>query len=299
MAISWDLICTFDAVAETGSLSAASRQLGLTQPTVGRHIDLLEDQLHVQLFLRGREGMRLTTKGADLVVAAREMKSSAIDFSRIAMGLEEEISGTVRISANDILGVLILPGLLTEFMSAHPDIEVEVSISNTASDLLQRDADVAIRMFRPTQNDLVAKKVAALPLGFYAHRNYLSANGRPCTATELLNHRLIGFDRDTSMIEAAKMLDLSLKTSDFAFRCDNILAHIQAIRAGIGIGLTHKGLAEHWTEVEPVLDNIELPTLDLWIVCHSDVRHNKRIRQVMDFLGQHLKSPYADYNPSM
>jgi DNA-binding transcriptional LysR family regulator len=295
MKVSWDLIRTFDAVAKTGSLSAASRDLGLTQPTIGRHIDLLEVQLNVQLFLRGREGMRLTAKGADLVAIATEMTASANGFARMATGLEEDISGTVRISANDIFGVLILPNLLTEFMLMHPDIKVELSVNNAASDLLQRDADVAIRMFRPLQADLVARRVAELPLRFYANSTYLAARGYPVQPSEVLNHRLIGLDRDTSMIEAAKVMGLVLTQADFAFRCDNILAHIEAIRAGMGIGIAHVGLAAHWPEVEPVLEGIVMPPLDLWIVCHSDVRHNKRIRLIVDFLGERLKSPYAQY----
>ena len=159
MTIQWTLIRTFDAVAKTGSLSGASRQLGLTQPAISRHIDLLEEQLRIQLFQRSHEGMRLTAKGADLVTVARDMTSSATNFARIATGLEEEIGGTVRISANDVMGILILPELLADFQQLHPNIELELSITNAASNLLQRDADLAVRMFRPVQNDLVAKKL--------------------------------------------------------------------------------------------------------------------------------------------
>ena len=295
MTIQWTLIRTFDAVAKTGSLSGASRQLGLTQPAISRHIDLLEEQLRIQLFQRSHEGMRLTAKGADLVTVARDMTSSATSFARIATGLEEEIGGTVRISANDVMGILILPELLADFQQLHPNIELELSITNAASNLLQRDADLAVRMFRPVQNDLVAKKVADLPLGFYAHQRYLSVHGQPKSVADLLDHRMIGFDRETSMLAAAKEQGLNLTASNFSFRSDNILAHIQAIRAGIGIGVGHKGMAANWPEVEPVLEEFVLPSLELWIVCHSDVHHNQRIRHTMDFLCQQLKSPYASY----
>lgn len=295
MTIQWNLIRTFDTVAKTGSLSGAARQLGLTQPAVSRHIDLLEEQLRIQLFLRSHEGMQLTSKGADLVTVAREMNSSATSFARISTGLEEEIGGTVRISANDVMGVLILPNLLAVFQQLHPNIEIELNVTNETSNLLQRDADVAVRMFRPVQNDLVAKKVADLHLGFYAHRRYLLANGRPKTTANLIEHRLIGFDRETSMLAAANEQGLNLTASNFSFRSDNILAHIQAIRAGIGIGIGHKGMAAHWPEVEPVLETFALPPLELWIVCHSDVHHNKRIRHTMDFLCQELRSPYASF----
>lgn len=292
MRYSWDYIRTFQAVAETGSLSAAARALQITQPTVGRHIDLLEDALNMPLFVRGREGMTLTQKGADLVAEAKVMETAAIGFERHAAGLDEDVTGVVRISANEIFGVMILPRILPNFMQENPGIEVELIVSNSAANLLQRDADVAIRMFRPTQNDLVVRKIADLPLGFFGRRDYLSAHGDPQTLGDLRSHRFIGMDRETSLIDFGRMLGETFTLSDFAFRCDNILTHIEAIRSGVGIGVTHQGLAAQWPEVEQVLPDIQLPSLDLWIACHSDVRHNKRIRAVVDFLGEALQRPY-------
>lgn len=292
MRYSWDYIRTFQAVAETGSLSAAARALQTTQPTVGRHIDLLEDALNMPLFVRSREGMSLTQQGADLVAEAKMMETAATGFERHAAGLEEEVTGVVRISANEIFGVMILPRILPRFLQDNPGIEVELIVSNSAANLLQRDADVAIRMFRPTQNDLVARKIADLPLGFYGLHNYLSAYGEPQTFGDLRSHRFIGMDRETSLIDVGRMLGETFTPSDFAFRCDNILTHIEAIRSGVGIGVTHQGLAAQWPEVDQVLQDIKLPSLDLWIACHSEVRHNKRIRAVMDFLGEALQKPY-------
>lgn len=290
--MSWDLIKTFQSVAQTGSLSAAARALQLTQPTVGRHIDLLENALNVSLFIRSREGMQLTPKGADLIESAKQMGDAAIGFERHATGLDDEISGIVRISANDVFGVLILPRLLPEFMDLNPGIEIELVVDNSATNLTQRDADVAIRMFRPTQNDLVARKITELPLGLYGHRNYLSKHGVPKTLNELHAHRFIGFDRETSLIDAGRAVGAVFKTEEFALRCDNILTHIEAIRSGVGIGVTHQGLAVQWKDVDQVLPDIALPNLELWITCHSEVRHNKRMRKMMDFLGSRLKNPY-------
>jgi DNA-binding transcriptional LysR family regulator len=298
MHYSWDLIRTFQAVAQTGSLSAAARALQITQPTVGRHIDLLEDALKLPLFVRSREGMALTRKGADLVSQATEMEIAATGFERHAAGLDEEMTGVVRISANEIMGVMIVPRILPKFMQAYPGIEVELIISNSAANLLRRDADVAIRMFRPTQNDLVARKVADLPLGFFGLRDYLNAKGEPKTLGDLRSHRVIGLDRETSLIDAGRMLGEPLSSGDFAFRCDNILTHIEAIRAGVGIGVTHQGLAANWPEVDQVLPAIQLPSLDLWVACHSEVRHNTRIRAVMDFLGEALQRPYDCMEPA-
>ncbi len=292
MRYSWDYIRTFQAVAETGSLSAAARALQITQPTVGRHIDLLEDALNMPLFVRSREGMSLTQQGADLVAEAKMMETAATGFERHAAGLEEDVTGVVRISANEIFGVMILPRILPRFMQDNPGIEVELLVSNSAANLLQRDADVAIRMFRPTQNDLVARKIADLPLGFFGRRDYLSAHGEPQTLGDLRSHRFIGMDRETSLIDVGRMLGETFTPSDFAFRCDNILTHIEAIRSGVGIGVTHQDLAANWPKVDQVLPDIQLPSLDLWIACHSEVRHNKRIRAVMDFLGEALQRPY-------
>lgn len=292
MHLSWDHIRTFHAVAEQGSLLAASRQLGLTQPTVGRHIDLLEDRLGFTLFTRGRDGMRLTDKGADLVETAKEMLGTAADFERVASGLEERIGGTIRISANEIFGALLLPGLIAEFMVEHPMIEIEIEASNDVSNLLKRDADIALRMFRPRQNDLVARKIRDVPLGLYAHQSYLERHAAPRSVDDLGAHVLLGQDRNPSLIAAYGAVGLSLVPQSFQFRCDSNIATINAIRAGIGIGPLHVGMAGLWPDVMPVLPGLNIPSFELWLACHADVRHNKRVRLVMAFLAEQLRDPY-------
>lgn len=285
---SLDHIRTFAAVAETGSLSGAARALQLTQPTVGRHIDLLEASLNVSLFTRGRDGMALTDKGADLVAAAQDMMQAATGFQRQAAGMEDVAEGSLRVAVNEVLGVLVLPMLLPKFMNANPAVEIELLIDNAASNLLQRDADIAIRMFRPAQGDLVARKVGEIGLGFYAHRRFLAETFVPATLAELKKSRVIGFDRDASMIEATEMMGEPFQRQDFAVRTDNILAHIEAIREGLGIAITHDWLAAKWPEVEKVLPDLEIPSLPVWLACHADVRHNKRVRLMMAFLAENL-----------
>ncbi len=290
---SLDHIRTFHAVAKHGSLLAASRHLGLTQPTVGRHIDLLEETLGLSLFTRGREGMRLTEKGADLVSAAGELMTNATEFERVATGLEEKIEGVVRLSANQIFGTLLLPGIVAQFMEEHPEIEIEIDVSNEVSNLLQRDADIAIRLFRPTQNDLVARKVTELPMGLFASKGYLSRHPAPEKLDDLRQHVLIGQDRTPTLIGAYRAAGRELAPSDFAFRCDNDVAEINAVRSGIGIGPLHVGMAAHWPEIEQVLPDLPVPPFELWLACHADVRHNKRIRLIIDFLADRLKEPYS------
>lgn len=293
MSFQLDHIRTFHAVAECGSLLAASRQLGMTQPTVGRHIDLLEEALGLSLFTRGRNGMQLTPKGADLIATAREMMTTATEFERVAAGLEDRVEGTVRISANEIFGTLLLPGLLASFISQFPEIEVELDVSNQASNLLQRDADIAIRLFRPEQNDLIARKIVDLPLGLFAHTTYLKRMPVPRSVEDLKHHTLIGQDRHTGLINAYEAAGVVLRPNDFGFRCDNDIAEINAVRAGIGIGPLHMGMASRWSDVTQILPDIAVPPLELWLACHADVRHSKRIRVVMDFLAEQLKAPYA------
>jgi DNA-binding transcriptional LysR family regulator len=293
MHYSLDHIRSFHAVAKHGSLLAASRHLGLTQPTVGRHIDLLEETLGLSLFIRGREGMRLTEKGTDLVTAATELMGNATEFERVATGLEEKVAGVVRLSVNQVFGTLILPGIIAGFMEEHPEIEIEIDVSDDVSNLLQRDADIAIRLFRPTQNDLVARKVTELPMGLFAHEDYLARHPAPQSIDDLRHHVLLGQDRNPSLISAYRAAGLELTPTDFAFRCDNDVAGINAVRAGIGIGPLHVGMAKNWPSVVQVLPELPIHSFELWLACHADVRHNKRIRLVMDYLASKMRTPYT------
>lgn len=297
MSLAWEHVRSFLAVVREGSLLGAARRLKLTQPTIGRHIDLLEDKIGAPLFTRGRDGMILTDKGLNLVTSAEAMGASAEDFERRATGLQETIAGPVRISANEIFGALLLPAILVPFMAEHPEIEIEVEISNAATNLTRRDADVAIRMFRPLRADLIARKIAELPLGLYAHSDYLERHGAPRSVPDLQEHVFIGFDRNAGLIDAAAAVGVRFAASDFQFRCDSILSHVSAIRSGLGIGVTHQGLAARWPGVVRVLSDLDLPALEMWLVCHSDVRTNRRIRLMMDYLAQALQTPYAHYSP--
>ena len=175
----------------------------------------------------------------------------------------------------------------------HPEIEVELDVSNQVSNLLQRDADIAIRLFRPEQNDLIARKIVDLPLGLFAHDAYLERHPAPRTVNDLKDHLLIGQDRNTGLIGAYNDAGVALRPNDFGFRCDNDIAEINAVRAGIGIGPLHTGMASQWSDVTQILPDIPVPALELWLACHADVRHNKRIRVVMDFLAEKLRSPYG------
>lgn len=290
----WALIRSFLAVARTGSLSAAARQLGVSQPTLSRDVQALETATALNLFKRTTQGLQLTEAGQTLMESATRMDDAADLFARQASGLSVEVHGDVRISANEIVGMYLLPPALAALREQHPGISVEIVISNRASSLSKREADIALRMFKPTQPDLVARRLPDMELGFYAHQNYLHKHGTPKTFPELQQHRPIGFDENHEFIDGAAQMGYQFVRNDFALRTDHLLMQINLLRAGAGIGATHVRLAEHWPELQRVLDWVPLPTLEFWVVCHHDVRFNTRIRAVMQFLTDWFAAdPYA------
>jgi len=289
--IDWGLINSFIKVAELGSLTKAAQALGKTQPTVGRHIQDLESCLDATLFDRLPHGLQLTERGLDLLSSAREMESAATDFERIAAGKQETIAGTIRLSVNEVFGVLVMPGLLTEFRAHHPEINIEMVVSNQVSNLLRREADLAVRMVRPTQNDLIAKKISELEIGFYGHHDYIEKFGAPISWEEITGHALIGFDQDTLMLDAARNMGIPISVNNFTFRCDSILAQMAAVRAGMGLGGIQVWIAKQYPELQRIAEDLPIPPLELWLAAHKDLRHNKRIRLLTDFLAERLKRP--------
>ncbi|MEJ0034697.1 MAG: LysR family transcriptional regulator [Gammaproteobacteria bacterium] len=288
----WDLYRSFLEVLRTGSLSAASRSLGLTQPTVGRHIAMLEKTLHGKtLFSRSRTGLQPTETARELRPHAESMAAAAGALLRAASGAAEEMKGAVRITASEIIGAEVLPRMLTEFRVRQPGVIVELSLSNQSADLLRRDADIAVRMVSPAQKALVARKIGKTALGLHASRAYLEARGMPQRMADLQHHPLIGFDRQPSVSRGLK-LPAPLSRELFAYRCDSDLGQLAAIRAGFGIGVCQYGVA---ASTDPPLVSI-LPQefrfeLDIWIVMHEALRKTARIRSMFD----HLVAGFAQY----
>lgn len=292
----WESLRLFLAVARHGSLSAAARALNLSQPTLSRRIQALESGLRLQLFQRSPQGLSPTVAGQELLAAAEAMERAANDFERRVQGLSDRLEGELRLSANEIVGQYLLPPALAAFRQRHPGVALELVIANDASSLTKREADVALRMFRPRQEALTARRLPNLSLSFYAHRDYLARHGPP-QRENLQDHSLIGFDRDMHLMHLDQ-LPLRVRAEDFALRCDSMLAQIQLLRAGAGIAATHTGLARRWPELEPVMAWLPLPDLEFWIVCHSDTRYNALIRSLTAFLAEWLSpDPYARLLP--
>lgn len=284
----WRLVRSFLAALDQGSLLGAARVLSSTQPTIGRHIAELEAQLGVLLFERTGRGLLPTPTALQLAAAARAMDSAANELSRSVSGLQPELSGTVRISASQPVACYLLPPILAQMRQALPEIQVELVSSNTVSNLLRREADIALRMVQPDQASLVVKRIAKVTLGAYAHRNYLRRRGTPKQPQDLLHHELIGSDRDEAILKGLAGFGLPVTRESFAFRCDDLVAYWQAVRAGLGIGFVADYLAASDKDVAAVLPAIKVPAIPIWLTVHREIRTSRRIRAVYDFIAQAL-----------
>ncbi|RWC55262.1 LysR family transcriptional regulator [Mesorhizobium sp.] len=287
--IDWNLIKSFVTVAETGSLSAAARKLSASQPTLGRHIGELEQALGVTLFRRGRRGYELTEAGSTLFERGKAVSEQAAAFSLLALGSVEAIEGTVRIAASEVVAAYVLPEMTMRLGLEEPGIEVEIVASNQVENLLRRDADIAIRMVKPAQNELMARKVCDIELCACAAKSYLDRRGRPLNPADLVDHDLVGFDRGDDIIRAFTQYGIPVTRSSFRFRADNQMVLWEAVRAGNGIGLGQERLADRDPLVEKLLPGLPLPVLPVWLAMHRDVRTSVRIRRVADFLYEELK----------
>lgn len=287
---SWDLYRTFNAVLAEGSLSGAARALGLTQPSIARHIDALEQALGTPLFLRTARGLSPTDAALELKPFANLMASTSAALLRTAEGRSGEVDGTVRISASEVVGIIHLPAILTRLRQRYPKLTIELSLSNAVDDLLKRQADIAIRMIRPEQQALLAKRVGAFPVGFHAHKDYLARRGTPRSMDELKHHDLIGYDVETPAIRAFAERHPGLDRSTFALRVDSNIAHLTMIRAGFGIGICQTIIADAEPDLVRVLPDAFNEDLETWVVMHEDLGANTRCRAVFDALVAELSA---------
>ncbi len=291
--VPWELYRSFLALARHGSLSGAARALGLTQPTLGRHLDQLEAALATPLFVRSPQGLTPTETALSLVPIAEAMASAAEAMGRAASARGEEISGAVRITASEVIGAEVLPPILAEFADRHPKIAFEVNLSNRTEDLLRRDADIAVRMVQPTQAALVARRLGETTLGLYAHRRYLGNREPPRSLREAAHLRLIGYDRNP--VAAGFLLDRGIELSRemFSLRMDNDLAHLAALRSGYGIGICQVGIARRDPDLIRVAADAFAVPLETWLVMHEDLRASARLRAVYDHLAAGLTAYLA------
>ncbi|MHA6264769.1 LysR family transcriptional regulator [Arenibacterium sp. CAU 1754] len=284
----WSLIQSFLAVADHGSLSAAARQLGRSQPTLGRQIHALETSLGTDLFERHARGLRLSDAGADLLPMARQMHAAMNALSLTAAGQSQTLAGTVRITASVFASHYVLPPVLAHIRAQEPSINLVLIPTDRPENLLFREADIAVRMYRPTQMDIVTRHITTLELGIFAAKSYLQRAGRPQSVEELMDFDLIGYDNSDLIMRTMRDMGWPATREDFVVRCDNQSAYWELVRAGCGIGFSQRNVGRADPLLEELDFGLSIPPLEVWLAAHQAMRQTPRIRRVWDLLADGL-----------
>ncbi|WP_340162176.1 LysR family transcriptional regulator [uncultured Hoeflea sp.] len=298
LALDWDHYRTFLAILEHGSQSAAARALGITQPTVGRHLDALEQAAGKPLFFRSSKGLLPTETALSMRSYAETMAASAAALARAASGGGASPEGTVRISASEVIGLEVLPPILAELQERYPSVTIELSLSDALEDLLAQQVDIAVRMVEPTQGALVSRKIGGIPVGIFAHRRYLERYGCPETVEDLSRHRVIGFDRQLTYVRQAIKAYPVMAGISFSFRTDSNAAQLAMIRAAGGIGMCQVGLASHDPDLVELLPGQFDLQLQTYLVMHETLRTVPRCRVVFDALAEGLLAYRTSSSPA-
>ena len=292
-AFDWALVRSFLAVLDAGSLMGAARKLGARQPTLSRHVAELEAQLGAPLFERTGRGVTPTALALAIADAARQMEDGADALGRALAGRRAATGGSVRITTSQVAAAYLLPPVLAALQAEEPGIQIELVASNQLTNLLRREADIALRMVRPAQASLVARKLADIPVCAAAHERYLARAGTPRQPAELLQHRLIGYDRDDTIERGFAALGLALPRGAFALRTDDQVAYGRLVAAGAGIGFVARYNLRHWPGVLPLLPQLAIPPLPCWLAVHREIRGNRVVRRVYDYLAAAVPAALA------
>ncbi|MBH9554188.1 LysR family transcriptional regulator [Inhella gelatinilytica] len=284
----WSLIPSFLAVLETGSMMGAARALQCPQPTVSRRIGQLEGQLGVALFERTGRGVRPTAAALALAESAHQMALGADQLAQLLARRSVDTRGTVRISASHVVASGWLPRVLCALHEAEPSLQIELVATNEVSNLLRREADIALRLLRPQQQGLIAKKLGDVRLLACAHRRYLARTSTPQDAADLLQHSLVGYDQNDAIVRGFAATGHAVSRENFAFRTDDHVAYAQLVRAGVGIGFLPDFLIRDDPDLVALLPELPTPTLPLWLVVHREIRGTPAVRRVFDFLSTQL-----------
>lgn len=287
--LDWSLVQSFVAVAETGSLSAAARRLNASQPTLGRHIRTLEDQLGLELFHRQARGFELTPKGQELLSPARAMAAAMAELSLRAAGQENKLKGDVRIACSVFMAHHAMPNIIADIRKAEPDIQIDLLPSDQSENLLFREADIAVRMYRPEQLDMITKHLGDISLGMFAAKTYVDRKGRPRTIDDMLHHDIVGYDANDDIIREMRGVGIPAQRDWFAVRCDNQSAYWELVRAGCGLGFCQRNIALQTDGMEEVPLDFPLPVLPVWLTAHEALRHTPRVSRVWGLLETALK----------
>lgn len=283
--VPWQLLQSFAAISEAGSLSAAASKTSSSQPTLSRHLNQLEALLGQRLFFRTSSGLTLTPEGAAVQARADAMAHAAAQLS-FTGALAQGVSGTVRLTASQIAATYLLPPMLVSLRNEHSGVNLELVASDQTENLLRREADLAVRMYRPTQNDLIAKKVADLPIGIYAARSYVEQYGMPEGPEQLAQHTVIGYDRSTLIIDGMRQMGINVDRSFFAFRSDDQVVCWQMVKAGAGIGFGQRVIGDADETLVPLWPTLPIGSIPVWLTAHQELRMSPRVRICFDHLAE-------------
>jgi len=290
----WNRARAFLVTAEEGTFSAAARALGSTQPTVGRQVAALESELDVVLFERVGRGLELTPTGLELLEHVRAMASHATQLSRVAAGQALSLDGPVVISAGEVIAAWVLPRIVRRIRAQHPGITIEIVATNQTSDLGRREADIAVRSYRPTDPALVAKKVRDDEGYLYATHGYLASIGDPSTRAELSRAEFIAFDATDVFMRGLNAMGMALTPESFPYVCANQHVQWALITEGAGVGVMMAAVGDADPRVRRALDDLvfEVP---MWLTSHREVRTSRRVRVVFDLLAEALaEDPWSE-----
>ena len=289
----WALVQSFLAVLDAGSLSGAAKKLGAQQPTLSRQVASLEAQLGAPLFERTGRGVAPTALALAIADDARAMQLGAEQLQQHLAHQRIRTSGTVRITASQVAASYLLPPVLAALQAAEPGIEIELVASNQLTNLLRREADIAVRMVRPAQASLVAKKLADIPITACAHESYLERAGAILRPDELLRHRLVGYDRDDTLLRGFAAMGVQIRRESFVLRTDDQLAYGHAVAAGVGIGFLAAYHLRGLPGVVPLLPMLKIPPLPCWLAVHREIRGSALVRHAFDFLAEAIPHELA------
>jgi DNA-binding transcriptional LysR family regulator len=269
-------------------VSRAAEATGASQPTLSRQIAALEAAIGAALFTRGARGSLLTEAGRALVGPARQMQAAAHSLQLAAKGQSQSLSGTVRISASEIMCVHFLPPMLLSLRDAHPEIQIDLLANNALDNLLERKADIALRMLRPAQDNLLARHLGDMAMGAYATQAYLARKGLEFSLHTMSAFDWIGYDKSELILRGTRALGLPMTRESFGMRCDNEIVCWQALLDGLGIGFGLDLLAVRYPELVRVFPAEWIPGIPLWLTAPLELRSNPRIRAVFDHLAKHF-----------
>jgi DNA-binding transcriptional LysR family regulator len=284
----WSLLRSFASVMRLGTLSAAAHALGQSQPTIGRHIRELETVTGEPLFARRGNLLTPTPRAAELFERVAPMEDAGFAVARLIAGTRDAEAGTVRISVPEVFGVHIVPGLIAAFLAAHPGMAVEVSATNSTDDLSRREADIAVRLFRPGQPDLIMRKAGGMEVGVYASQGYLARHGEPSSAMDFVRHRLVGDDQSGRLLKAMQDYGMPVTRDSFVYRTDSILGQIAAVEAGVGIGAFISASVHGRPLIRLLADTVAI-RFDVHVVAHGDLHRSRRMRLMFDHLAEGLQ----------